>query len=293
MDGVLASASPPSQQLSSQPDQPDETVSDLPNFDTQQLLNIARSSAQQAGALAAEMRAAGISVESTKSNRLDIVTQADTAVESLIRKCLATARPDDGFLGEESGLNDGTSGITWVVDPIDGTVNYLYGSPYYAVSIAAMIREPDGRRRTVAACVFAPELDAEYTATDDRAALLNGRELHLDDQVTLDNALVATGFPYDHAKRGRGLAALSALSPNIRDFRLNGAASLEICGVADGRLDAFFLWDLPVWDYAAAALIATQAGARVQGGKDTPRTPLLLAAHPLLADAITPHLQHQ
>ncbi|RZT27533.1 myo-inositol-1(or 4)-monophosphatase [Kribbella sp. VKM Ac-2569] len=263
----------------------------MTNFDTQHLLDIARSSAQRAGQLAAEMRADGISVESTKSNRLDIVTQADTAVESLIRKGLAVARPDDGFLGEEGDPSDGTSGITWVVDPIDGTVNYLYGSPYYAVSIAATILEPDGRRRTLAGCVFAPELDAEYTATTDQPALLNGRELYVDDQVTLDNALVATGFPYDHGRRDRVLAAMSGLAPKIRDFRLNGAASLEICAVADGRLNAVFLWDLPIWDYAAAALIATRAGARVQGGRDSPRTPLLLAAHPLLADTITPHLK--
>ncbi|WP_410793215.1 inositol monophosphatase family protein [Kribbella sp. C-35] len=263
----------------------------MTNLDTQHLLDIARSSAQRAGELAAEMRADGISVESTKSNRLDIVTQADTAVESMIRKRLAAARPDDGFLGEEGDPTDGTSGITWVVDPIDGTVNYLYGSPYYAVSIAATIREPDGRRRTLASCVFAPELDAEYTATTDQPALLNGRELRVDDQVTLDNALVATGFPYDHGRRDRVLAAMSGLAPKIRDFRLNGAASLEICAVADGRLNAFFLWDLPIWDYAAAALIATRAGARVQGGKDSPRTPLLLAAHPRLADAIAPHLK--
>lgn len=239
------------------------------------------------------MRADGISVESTKSNRLDIVTQADTAVESLIRRSLAAARPDDGFLGEESSRIDGTSGITWIVDPIDGTVNYLFGSPYYAVSIAATIREPDGRRSTLASCVFAPELNAEYTATTDRPALLNGRELHVDDRINLDNALVATGFPYDHSRRSRVLAAMSGLAPKVRDFRINGAASLEICAVADGRLNAFFLWDLPIWDYAAAALIATRAGARVQGGKDSPQAPLLLAAHPVLAKAITPYLQQQ
>ncbi|TCC36212.1 inositol monophosphatase family protein [Kribbella speibonae] len=265
----------------------------MTTFDTQHLLDIARSSAQRAGELAAGMRADGISVASTKSNRLDIVTQADTAVESQIRKHLAAARPDDGFLGEEGDPADGTSGITWIVDPIDGTVNYLYGSPYYAVSIAATIREPDGRRRTLAGCVFAPELNAEYCATEDQPALLNGRELRVDDQVTLDDALVATGFPYDHSRRDRVLATMAGLAPKVRDFRLNGAASLEICGVADGRLNAFFIWDLPIWDYAAAALIATRAGARVHGGKDSPRTPLLLAAHPLLADAITPHLQHR
>ncbi|MFI5706519.1 inositol monophosphatase family protein [Kribbella sp. NPDC051620] len=265
----------------------------MTNLETQQLLNIARSSAKRGGELAAKMRADGISIASTKSNRLDIVTQADTAVESLIRRDLAAARPDDGFLGEEGEPTRGTSGISWIVDPIDGTVNYLFGSPYYAVSIAATTREPDGRRRTLAGCVFAPELNAEYTATADQPAVLNGRELRVDDQVTLADALVATGFGYDHSKRDRVVAAMARLAPRIRDFRLNGAASLEICAVADGRLNACFLWDLPVWDYAAAALIATRAGAHVQGGKDSPRTPLLLAAPPLLADAITPHLIHR
>lgn len=171
-------------------------------------------------------------------------------------------------------------------------MNYLYGSPYYAVSIAATIREPDGRRRTVAGCVFAPELNAEYSATTDQPARLNGHELRVNDQVGLSQALVATGLPYDQPSREPILTAMSTLAMNIRDLRLGGAASLEICGVADQRLDALFLWNLPVWDYAAAALIATRAGAHVRGGKDPERTPLLLVAHTQLADAIAPYLQN-
>ncbi|MFC7622338.1 inositol monophosphatase family protein [Microlunatus sp. GCM10028923] len=266
------------------------TASDVTNHDPAHLLNLARRTAREAGDLAAELRAGGIDVASTKSNRLDIVTQADTAVETLIRTRLRSARPDDGFLGEEGDPSEGTSGITWVVDPIDGTVNYLYGSPYYAVSIAATVREPDGGRRALAGCVLAPELGVEYTATADGPAVRNGQELRLGDPAPLADALVATGFPYDLGRRERVVRVMARLAPLIRDFRLNGAASLELCGVAEGRLDAFLLWDLPVWDYAAAALVATRAGARVRGGTDSPRTPLLLAAQPALAASITPHL---
>ena len=254
-----------------------------------ELLEIASGVAAEAGALAASMRSAGVSVAATKSNQLDIVTQADTAVEELIQERLRTARPNDGFFGEEGGEIAGSSGITWIVDPIDGTVNYLYGSPYYAVSIAATAKNGSGGRTSLAACVYAPALSAEYTAAAGHPAHLNGTPLQVNDNVSLEKALVSTGIPYDLAQRTRVLQDIATLTPRIRDFRLVGAAALEICGVAEGRTDAHIQRGLPIWDYAAAALIAAQAGGTVRGADSrASRSELLLIASPRLADLLDP-----
>ncbi|ASQ93436.1 inositol monophosphatase family protein [Streptomyces sp. 11-1-2] len=263
----------------------------MTNPDPLELLDIARSIAAEAGTLATTMRNAGISVETTKSSQLDIVTQADTAVEALIRKKLTAERPHDGFFGEETGEVSGSSGITWIVDPIDGTVNYLYGSPYYAVSIAAAVKDEDGGHTSVAACVYAPARSAEYTAAVSHPARLNGTPLHVNENVPLDKALVSTGIHYDLARRAQILEDINTLTPRIRDFRLIGAAALEICGVAEGRTDAHIQRGLPIWDYAAATLIAVQAGAdvRVVAGV-APTAERLLIASPRLADALDPLL---
>lgn len=263
----------------------------MTNTDPLELLELAREVAAEAGALAASMRSAGISVETTKSSQLDIVTQADTAVETLILDRLRASRPDDGFFGEEGGVRAGSSDITWIVDPIDGTVNYLYGSPYYAVSIAATVLEADGTHTSIAACVYAPALGSEYTAAAQHPARLNGVELRINRGVPLDRALVSTGMPYDLAKRPRVLKDITELTTRVRDFRLVGAAALEICGVAEGRTDAHFQRGLPIWDYAAATLIAERAGAAVRGTKDAPASAdLLVIGDVPLVDALTPHL---
>jgi myo-inositol-1(or 4)-monophosphatase len=263
----------------------------LNNIDQLELLEIARNIAADAGALAASMRSDGISVAATKSSQLDIVTQADTAVEALIRERLHTARPHDGFFGEESGQGGGSSGITWIVDPIDGTVNYLYGSPNWAVSLAATVEQSDGTRISVAGCVFAPALGSEYAAATGHPAHLNGVELHVNENVPLEKALVSTGFPYDLTKRERVRQDINAFTLRIRDFRLGGAAALDICGVADGRIDGYFFRGLPIWDYAAAALIAAQAGADVRGlDGGAPSSELLVIANSQLADALDPLL---
>ncbi len=259
----------------------------LDGVDPIALLDIARTVAAEAGALAASMRANGISVAKTKSSQLDIVTQADTAVETLIRERLQEARPGDGIFGEEEGESVGSSAVTWIVDPIDGTVNYLYGSSYYAVSIAATARAEGARRVTVAGCVYAPAMHTEYAAAHGRPALLNGDPIHVNADIPLDRALVSTGIPYDIAKRDRVLRDVTTLTPRVRDFRLVGAAALEICGVAEGRTDGHFQRGLPVWDYAAAALIARQAGATVLGIDDRePSTELLVIADRALAHTL-------
>lgn len=258
------------------------------DHDAQELLGLARAVAVEAGGLAADMRSAGVSVQNTKSNALDIVTQADTAVEALIFERLMRSRPGDGFLGEEGGEVPGTTGVTWIVDPIDGTVNFLYGAPHYAVSIGATVRGSDGVRTAVAGCVYAPALAAEYTAAVGGPACLNGSPLQVNQGVALDMALVSTGVPTAVSDRGRVLQSIQTLMPRIRDFRLVGGAALEICAVAAGRTDAHFQLGLPIWDYAAAALIARQAGADVRGG--APSSAPLLVADRQLADALQPLL---
>jgi myo-inositol-1(or 4)-monophosphatase len=266
---------------------PSKGTEKVTNIEPIDLLDIASSIADEAGTLALRMRHAGVSVAATKSSQLDIVTQADTAVEALIRERLRAIRPNDGFFGEEGGEVAGTSGITWIVDPIDGTVNYLYGSPYYAVSIAAMVQDNSGARTAVAGVVHAPSLAATYSAATGYPARLNGIPLDVNRHVPLDKALVSTGIPYDLTKRAQVLKDITTLIPCIRDFRLVGAAALEICGVAEGRTDAHFQRGLPIWDYAAANLIATQAGAVVRGtdGRST-RTDFLLVADSDLGDQI-------
>lgn len=253
---------------------------------SQDLLKIAQEIALEAGALAFTMRHEGIDIASTKSNQLDIVTQADTAVEALIEDRLRSARPHDGFFGEENTRSVGTSGITWVVDPIDGTVNYLYGSRHWAVSIAATIELSANSFQTVAACVYAPDLEAVFTATSDGPAQLNGRTLRVNTPVELERSLLATGFSYDIGSREVVQADIDNLVREIRDFRFMGVATLAICAVAEGAVDGFFHRGLPLWDYAAASLIATRAGASVTGvsGTSGPDEVLIIAAPELMEE---------
>lgn len=259
--------------------------------DVLELLGLARSIATEAAIVAADMRSGGIRVRATKSNDLDIVTQADTAVEDLIRKRILAARPHDGILGEEAGEEEGTSGITWVVDPIDGTVNYLYGSPSYSVSIAATTLTGGGRRIALAGVVHAPALGVVYSAALGHAAHRNGEQLRVNVGVPVHKALVSTGIPYDLEARKQVLADVNSLVPRVRDLRLVGSAALDVCGVADGRTDAHVGRRLPIWDYAAAGLIASEAGAVVRGlGHAAPSLDLVLVAEAPLADALAPLL---
>lgn len=228
------------------------------------LLQTARSIAREAGALAARRRAEGVEVAASKSSAVDIVTYADREVEALIRRRLAAERPGDGFLGEESGAEPSTTGLTWIVDPIDGTVNFLYGIPMYAVSIAVVSGEPDPRHWTaLAACVVNPVLDEEYSATRGGGAALNGVPLQVAGPTDLSQSLVGTGFSYDPARRIEQATRLVPLLGRVRDIRRIGAASLDLCAVAVGRLDAYIERGLQPWDHAAGILIAEEAGASV------------------------------
>lgn len=250
-----------------------------------ELLTLAQDIALQAAELAARRRAEGVTVAGTKSSAVDVVTAADREVEALIRDRLASARPADGFFGEESGAAASTSGVTWIVDPIDGTVNYLFGLPMYSVSIAAVEGEPvPGRWKALAGCVVNPATGELFAASRGAGSTLNGHRLELGSAATLAEALIATGFSYSEDRRRRQGAMIARLLPQLRDLRRLGSAALDICFVAAGRLDAFFENYLSPWDYAAAALIAEEAGARVHlaaSGRITVAHPDLLG--PLVA----------
>ena len=229
-----------------------------------ELLTLAREIALEAAELAARRRTEGVTVAATKSSAVDVVTAADREVEALIRDRLASARPADGFFGEETGAAASTSGVTWIVDPIDGTVNYLFGLPMYSVSIAAVEGEPvPGQWQALAGCVVNPASGEMFTASRGEGSTLNGHPLGLGPAAPLAEALIATGFSYAEDRRRRQGAMIAKLLPQLRDLRRLGSAALDISFVAAGRLDAFFEEYLSPWDYAAAALIAEEAGARI------------------------------
>ncbi len=236
--------------------------------DADELQQLAVDIAREAGALARRRRDEGVRIAATKSALADIVTDADREVEQLIRARIAQARPDDGFLGEESGAERGTSGVTWVVDPIDGTVNYAYGIPHYAVSIAAVSGEPTPEAWTAeTGVVYTPVVDELFQATRGAGAWLGSQRLAVS-TVADAGALLATGFGYDPATHAGDLERVRRVMPLARDLRRAGAASLDLAFVAAGRLDGYFERGLWPWDHAAGALLVTEAGGVVTGAPD-------------------------
>lgn len=255
------------------------------------LARIAERIARQVGDRILELRAQGVEVAATKSSIVDVVTQADQEAERLLTEALQDARPDDGILGEEGASVTGTTDITWVIDPIDGTVNYLYDLAAYSVSIAATVRDAtatsDGRR-AVAGAVYCPRTAEMFTAFEGGGSALNGTPLAVTEKHELATALVATGFGYTVERRQEQLEVLARLLPRIRDIRRMGSAAYDLCSLAAGRLDAYYEIGLQPWDYAAGALIAREAGATLRGIDEAspPGTPLLIAANPWLADEL-------
>ena len=194
----------------------------------------------------------------TKSSGTDMVTEMDRASERLIVERLRAARPDDGFLGEEGTSDAGTSGVRWVVDPLDGTTNYLYGFPSWCVSIAAEI---DGRPGI--GVVFDPTHDETWTAIAGGGSARNGKPLRVVGAADLSTALIGTGFSYDASVRATQGARVAKVLPLVRDIRRGGSAASDLCWVAAGRLDAHFEIGLAPWDWAAGSLVASEAGATV------------------------------
>jgi myo-inositol-1(or 4)-monophosphatase len=228
---------------------------------TEDLLALAVDVAREAAALVRTRREQGVRVAGTKSSDIDIVTETDRESEALILGRIADARPDDGFLGEEGHDEDGSSGVRWVVDPIDGTVNFLYGLPQYSVSVAA---ERDGV--TVAGVVVDVVSGAEWTAVrggeGDVTSLRDGNPIRVRGPAPLGQRLIATGFSYDQQVRTVQAAAAARLLPRIRDIRRLGSCALDLCHVAEGALDGYVEEGVNPWDHAAGALVAEGAGAR-------------------------------
>ncbi|RKN19725.1 inositol monophosphatase [Micromonospora musae] len=246
-----------------------------------ELLEIAVELTRDAAATAYRMRVEGVSVAATKSTATDVVTAADRAVETQVLDALRRLRPADAVLGEEYGAG-GTEvapgGVRWILDPIDGTVNYLYGLPHYAVSLAA---EVDGE--VVAGVVRNVTTGEEWTATAGGGAWRDGERLRCSTETDLGQALVGTGFGYDPKRRAHQARVVAELIPHVRDIRRLGAAALDLCLAAEGRLDAYYEKGLAAWDQAAGGLVATEAGLRVAGLGGRPAGPdLVIAAPPAL-----------
>jgi len=238
-----------------------------------ELLDLAVRTARDAARLVEAGAARGVEVTATKSSEVDVVTESDRSSERLIRRSLLDARPDDAVLGEEGDDQPGTSGVRWIVDPIDGTVNFLYGIPQYAVSIAA---ELDGE--VVAGVVLNAATGQEYTATLGGTAERDGVPIRVRAVVPLAERLIGTGFSYEARQREIQAAALLRLLPRIRDIRRFGSCALDLCGLAQGSLDGFLEEGVNLWDYAAGGLIAQAAGARVETAPGVGGRPILLAA---------------
>lgn len=247
---------------------------------------MAREIAIEAAELAARRRSEGVSIAASKSSLADIVTEADREVEELVKQRIREARPGDGFLGEESGTAVGTTGITWVVDPIDGTVNYAFGMPTYAVSIAVVEGTAPETWRPLAGVVHAPVIGEVFEGSAGNGAWLDGRRLRVSDDVAA-GALISTGFGYDKASHADQLAVVERVMPLARDLRRLGAASIDLAYVAAGRVDAYYERGLKPWDYAAGALLVTEAGGRIGWhAPDAQGRAMIVAGGPAIFDVL-------
>jgi myo-inositol-1(or 4)-monophosphatase len=217
----------------------------------------------------------------SKSGPTDLVSDADLAAEAAIRRVLAARRPGDSILGEEGG-ESGDGELRWVIDPLDGTINFLFGVPQFAVSVAC--GDHDG---TFVGVVLDPVREETFAATRSGPPTLNGAEISGSSRDDLAEALVATGFAYDAAVRAKQAVVLTRVLPRVRDIRRAGAAALDLAWCACGRYDAYYERGVKTWDYAAGGLIAARAGLslrKLEAGDDGPDG--LLAAPPAVLDEL-------
>ncbi len=282
---AMAMAKIPDQSLFERPGGLENTPTDEGSL--RELLMLARGLGRETGQFLLRDRPAVLRTE-TKSSSTDVVTEMDRAAENQIISGLQRMRPTDGYLGEEGGRQAGSSGVTWIIDPIDGTTNYLYGIPIWAVSIAAAI---DGD--VVVGVVDIPDLGVQYFGHRgggswiERQAGDDAVPLTCSNQTSLSQSLVATGFGYDSRQRESQARILTGVLPRVRDVRRAGAASVDLCWVAEGLVDAYYEFGLQPWDFAAGALIAQESGARVgnlHGGP--PGEATTYAAAPGIADEL-------
>lgn len=244
-----------------------------------ELLVLARSLAREAGRMHSDGRAEGLRLQA-KSSPTDLVSQIDRRVERLIAERLSAERPDDALFAEEGSRLEGSSGVRWVVDPLDGTTSYIYDYPCFAASLGV---EVDGE--AVVGVILDSAHDRLFSAVKGFGAECDGRPIRVREPNGLAHALVATGFSYDAAQRARQGAAVAAVLPRVRDIRRGGAAAVDLTHVASGRVDAYYELDLSPWDYAAGVLIAREAGAAVQFRPAAHgRGPAVVAAHPALIE---------
>jgi myo-inositol-1(or 4)-monophosphatase len=263
----------------------------VPTPDLAQLRSVALQVAVETAELVEQIRVRAVRDIDTKSTETDVVTAGDRAAERLIRDRLARLRPGEPVLGEEEGWGTGGTlggGVTWVVDPIDGTVNYLYGLPWYAVSVAAVVDwEP------VAAAVVEPSSGRRWTAARGLGSQLGSTPLRVTGATRLDLALIGTGFSYSAQRRSWQARLAAELIGRTRDVRRGGSSALELCSVAAGWIDGYVEHGLHPWDWAGGALIAAEAGAVLRLPKADGSDPdglgadLTLAAAPGIADALT------
>lgn len=287
------------------PTEPDEAR------EARELERLAVALAVAAARLIHEQRPARLG-SSTKSSDTDVVTEMDTRSESFLRAELARLRPRDGVLGEEGSTAVGSSGVTWVLDPIDGTTNYLYELPPYAVSVAAAVGSPPAAGwRPIAGAVCAPALGVVWSAAAGagaRRSVVSGsyevgpaQAVHCGAEQDLARALVATGFGYLAPVRAAQAQVLARVLPAVRDIRRLGSAAIDLCLVADGRVDGYYETGLHPWDLAAGWLVASEAGALVTGadpadpdaaGVADPGAELTVAANPTLAPRLRALVAH-
>ena len=242
--------------------------------DSRAMLDLARGAAIKAGSMAIQTPARTLRA-STKSSPTDFVTEMDRAAEQLILETILAARPDDGMVGEEGASKASQSGISWLIDPIDGTTNYLRGIPNFSVSIAAVTEG-----ETVIGVVYDPTLDETFTAIRSQGAALNDAPIECS-MTPLAHSIIGTGFSYSAAERTQQADLLRAVLPAVGDLRRVGSAAISLCWVGCGRLDAFYETGLEPWDFAAGSLIALEAGADVQGAEcDLADGHLIIASAP-------------
>jgi myo-inositol-1(or 4)-monophosphatase len=247
-----------------------------------QLLDLARDLSARASTLLLERLHEPRADVRTKSTGTDMVSEVDDASERLIVDTIRDARPDDGILSEEGANAESASGYRWVIDPVDGTTNYLYAHPGFGVSIAV---ERDGE--SVVGLVADPMHGDTFTAIRGRGALRNGEPIAVSGETRLGSTLVATGFAYDPARRRGQGEVIARVIGEIRDIRRMGAAAVDLCSVACGRVDAYFERGLNHWDLAAGELIASEAGAQLGAiGGGPPEPGSVIAAPPALFEPL-------
>ena len=226
---------------------------------SEELLEIAVAAARPAGALLLDRFRGPATGLSAKTSRTDLVSDADRAAEELIARTILDARPGDALVAEEGAAADGGSGVRWLVDPLDGTINFLWGVPHWCVSVAAY--DADGG---LAGVVHDPNRGETFTAVRGGGARLDGASIAVRPHTPVSEALVATGFEYTAEARARQARLLGTVLPAVRDVRRFGAAALDLCWVAAGRFDGYFETGLKAWDRAAGEMIVREAGGAVE-----------------------------